>query len=124
MIGRRTLAMLALSLVAASCGGNSPCGGGARSDLSVWAEKEHLIGAAFSLSGAQPGGEWHVVLVHEGGVAWRGVARADGHGDLKVKRRLHDYPGADRVAIRAHGPAGATCAATVQLKSDRLSGDL
>jgi hypothetical protein len=116
--------VLALSLVAAGCGGESRCGGGARPALSVWAEEEHLIGAAFSLTGAQPGGRWMVVFVHEGGVVWRGAARADADGALKVKRRLDDYPGADRIAVRAHGPDGATCNASVQLKSDRVSNDL
>src|SRR5690349_1167558 len=121
MIGRRTLAVLALSLLAAGCGGDRQCGGGSRSALSVWAEEEHLIGAAFKLTGARPGGTWEVVFVHEGQVAWRGSVRADAHGYVKVMRRLDDYPGADRIAVRAHGPAGATCAATTRLKSDRLS---
>src|SRR4051794_35883200 len=123
MIARSVPILLAL-VILAGCGGESPCGGGAKSTLSVWAEREHLIGAAYSLTGAKPGGQWRVVFVHEGRVAWRGTVRADGHGYLKVKRRLDDYKGADRIAIRAHGPDGATCAATAQLKSDRLSDDL
>jgi hypothetical protein len=124
MIARRVSAMLALGALAAGCGGDSQCGGGAKSKLSVWAEQERLIGAAFTLTGVRPGGEWRVVVVHEGRVAWRGSARADDHGSLKVKRRLDDYPGADRVAVRAHGPDGATCDAAVRLKADRLSRDL
>ena len=120
----RCLPVLLAPLILAGCGGGDQCGGGAKSSLSVWAEKEHLIGAAFSLAGAKPDGEWRVVLVHEGRVVWRGSARADTRGALKVKRRLDDYPGADRIAVRAHGPGGATCAATARLKADRLSPDL
>jgi hypothetical protein len=123
MIARSVLVLLAV-LALAGCGGDTHCGGGARSSLSVWAEEEHLIGAAFSLTGAKPDREWQVVLVHEGHVVWRGAARADVRGALKLKRRLDDYPGADRIAIRAHGPDGATCAATTRLKSDRVSDDL
>ena len=123
MIARSVPVLLALALLA-GCGGGNQCGGGARSSLSVWAEREHLIGASFSLTGAQPEGRWRVVLVHEGHVVWRGSARTDARGALEVKRRLDDYPGADRIAIRAHGPDGATCAATARLKSDRLSHDL
>src|SRR5689334_3788427 len=120
---RRTLAALALALLLAGCGEDSSCGGGARSRLAVWAEREHLIGATYELTGARPGGEWQVVLVHEGRVAWRGLARADARGTVHVKRRLDDYPGADRIAVRAHGPDGATCGASTRLKADRLSHD-
>jgi|tagenome__1003787_1003787.scaffolds.fasta_scaffold20814884_2 hypothetical protein len=129
MIARRmslTLALLALAGCGAN-GGGGRCGGGARSTLSAWAEQEQLIGAAFSLKGAHEGGEWRIVLVHEGHVTWRGTARAGADGALKVLRRLDDYPGADRIAVRAYGPSGATCAAATRLSSgkpDRLSHDL
>ena len=60
MIARSVPVLLAL-LILAGCGGENQCGGGAKSSLSVWAEQEHLIGAAFSLTGAEPEGQWRVV---------------------------------------------------------------
>ena len=114
MIGRRLPLALALALLA-GCGGDGKCGGGVHSKLSVWAEKERLIGASFTLTGAEPGASWRVVVVHEGHVTWRGKARVGADGTLKVKRRMDDYPGADRVAVRAYGPGGATCAEAMQL---------
>src|SRR3954452_19777284 len=111
MIARRmslTLALLALAGCGAN-GGGGRCGGGARSRVSGWAGQEQLIGAACSLKGAHEGGEWRIVLVHEGHVTWRGTARAGADGALKVLRRLDDYPGADRVSVRASWSRGGDC---------------
>jgi hypothetical protein len=119
MIGR-CLPVLLAAVVLSACGGGGQCGGGAHSELSVWAEKQRLIGAAFSLADADPGAAWRLVIVHEGHVAWRGSARVDRDGALKVLRRLDDYPGADRVAVRAYGPDGATCAASARLSDADL----
>jgi len=116
MIARRVPLALALALLA-GCGGDGKCGGGVQSKLSVWAEKERLIGAAFRLTGAEPGALWRVVVVHEGHITWRGKARVGEDGTLNVKRQMDDYPGADRVAVRAYGPGGATCTKALQLTS-------
>src|SRR3954453_11505375 len=119
MIARCLSALLVLALLA-GCGdaGNSRCGGGARPNLSVWAEKQHRIGATFRLAGAHPGVDWRLVVVHEGHVAFRGRARGGADGGLKVTHRMGGYPGADRVLVRAYGPDGATCAATARLSDD------
>src|SRR5262245_25509402 len=111
---RRTLPALVLGLVLATCGGSSECGGGAKPGLSVWSERAGL-GAAFTLEHARPDTDWHLTVVHEGRIAWRGSARTDHAGALKVIRRFGDYPGADHVSVRAIAPNGATCAATAAL---------
>ena len=118
MIARRLSVVVLLLAVLAGCGGDSQCGGGARSSLSVWAEKERHIGATFMLSDARPGAAWRLVVVHEGHVAWRGRALVDRNGGLKVYRRFGDYTGADRVTVRAYGPGGATCAAAARLSDE------
>src|SRR3954468_1481398 len=120
MIARSVPVLLALALaLAGGCGGDARgtrnCGGGASSKLGVWPEQGGRIGAAFELVHARPGADWRLVVVHEGHVAWRGRAHTDGRGALKLVRRMGDYPGADRVAVRAYGPDGATCAASARL---------
>src|SRR5262245_51294838 len=108
----RTLPALALALLIGACGGDAKCGGGARSALSVRAEPSGL-GATFTLEHARPDTPWDLTLVHEGKVAWRGSARTDAAGALKVVRRFGNDPGADHVSVRAIAPDGATCAASV-----------
>src|SRR4051812_5968727 len=120
MIARSVPVLLALALaLAGGCGGDAretrSCGGGAASKLGVWPEHQGRVGAAFELVHARPGAGWRLVVVHEGHVAWRGRAQTDGRGALKVVRRMGDYPGADRIAVRAYGPDGATCAASARL---------
>src|SRR5262245_25117416 len=109
MIARRTAFALLVAVVAAGCGGHNQCGGGARSSLSVWAEKGGRVGATFRLDGARAGEAWRLVVVHEGHVAWRGRALAGPDGRLKLTQRMEDYRGVDHVSVRAYGPAGATC---------------
>jgi hypothetical protein len=114
MIAPRASVALALAAVAIGCGGDSQCGGGARSSLSIWGEQQHRIGATFKLMGARPASHWRLVFVHEGHV-WRGRAQADGDGALTLRRHIDDYRGVDQVSVRAYGPDGATCAAATDL---------
>ena len=51
---------------------------------------------------------WHVVLVHERRVAWRGTAK----GSFELERAFADYPGSDAVTARATGPRGTVCQVT------------
>jgi hypothetical protein len=115
---RRTPVVLALAVALGACGGDAQCGGGARSGLSVWAERAGL-GAAFTLEHARPDTDWRLTVVHEGHIAWRGGARTDGGGALKVIRRFGDYPGVDHVSVRAIAPDGATCAASVAFADEK-----
>jgi hypothetical protein len=114
MLARRLPVALLLAALAVSCGGDGACGGGAHSELSVWPEEDHRIGATFKLRGAHPGDRWRLVFVHERHV-WRGEARADRDGALTLTRRIDDYHGVDHVSVRAYGPDGATCAASQNL---------
>jgi hypothetical protein len=117
MIARRMSVALALAALAAGCGGDSGCGGGAHSSLSVWPEKDGKVGLRFALVGAHAGEPWRLVVVHEGHVRWRGSAVADRDGRFELSRRMGDYPGVDHISVRAYGPGGATCSASSQLSS-------
>lgn len=92
------------------------CGAGARSELRVTQQDSGSpIEARFDVYG-KARSKWKVVVTHERDVAWRGnrwvVASA---GYLRVARSLPDYDGPDTVSVRAWGPKGLTCRATVQL---------
>src|SRR4051812_27809188 len=115
MIARRLSAALVLAALAAGCGGDSQCGGGAHSSLSVWSGKGGKVGVASALAGAPPGDAWRLVVVHEGHVRWRGRAVAGHDGRLELYRQVGDYGGVDHVSVRAYGPGGATCAASADL---------
>jgi hypothetical protein len=119
MIARRVSVALVLAALAAGCGGDSQCGGGAHSSLSVWSEKGGKVGVTFSLSGARPREAWRLVFVHEGHVRWRGRVAADADGRLKLHQRVGDYRGVDHVSVRAYGPGGATCSASASLSDVR-----
>src|SRR5215218_7464415 len=118
MLARRTPLALIVAALAVGCGGDSQCGGGASSTLSIWGEKQHRIGATYKLAGARPGTRWRLVFVHEGHVS-HSKALADGSGAFKLTRRIDDYHGVDHVSVRAYGPDGATCAAAADLSDDQ-----
>jgi hypothetical protein len=65
-----------------------------------------VIRARFEV-GRSRAGTWHVVLVHERRVAWRGSA----NGSFELERSLPDFPGSDAVTARATGPRGVVCQA-------------
>ena len=81
------------------------CGGSVTADLRLRAQGGIRVRLEVEHSRA---GIWHVVLVHERRVAWRGTAR----GSFEVERSLPDYPGSDAVIARATGPGGAVCQLT------------
>jgi hypothetical protein len=118
MIARRTSVALVLAALAAGCGGDSHCGGGAHSSLSIWSEKGGKVGMTFELAGARAGDPWRLVVVHEGHVRWRGRVVAGEDGRLKLYRRVGDYMGVDHVSVRAYGPGGATCSASAALSDE------
>ncbi|HSD77731.1 MAG TPA: hypothetical protein VLA98_10010 [Solirubrobacteraceae bacterium] len=88
------------------------CGRGAASELRLKAD-DGAIEIEFRVHHARVGGLWRVTLVRERRVVWRGRART-GSGDdsFRVRRRVRDLPGADRVTARTVGPRGLTCAAS------------
>jgi hypothetical protein len=91
------------------------CGGGVRSEMKLKAD-DGGIEAEFELRQARGGSPWHMVIVQEGRVMWRSTVRtAHRTGALRVRRRLADLPGADRVSIRAAGPRGVSCRAAATL---------
>jgi hypothetical protein len=91
------------------------CGTGASSRLRLRA-KDGALRVEFELNSRRSGERWRVVLVHERRVAWRGRARTrSGSGSFRIRRSLPDFEGADQVTVRASGPRGNTCQASVLL---------
>jgi hypothetical protein len=132
---RRLLPVLALALLAGAPqaaqarggdggggGGGRPevrvsgaCGRGATSRLRLRA-RDGAIELEFEVDETRAGRSWRVVVVHEGRVAWRGLAHTGRpSGSFSLERRVADYAGSDQVMARAVGPRGITCQATATL---------
>jgi hypothetical protein len=93
------------------------CGRGATSKLRLTA-RHGAIRVEFKLDTNRGGQRWRVILVQERRVVWRGRARTrSGSRSFRIRRSIPDLDGADRVTVRASGPAGNTCAATALLTS-------
>jgi hypothetical protein len=103
-------------------GGNRPevrvagsCGRGASSNLKVKA-RDGGLEVEFEVEHTRANARWHIVLVQERQVAWRGSARTHApSGSFSLERRLSDFPGPDQVMARGVGPRGITCQATAVL---------
>ncbi|MDX8150594.1 hypothetical protein SK069_03230 [Patulibacter brassicae] len=94
--------------------GETRCGQGARTRLEL-RSRDGAIDLRFRLQRGRAGERWRVVVVQEGRLAWRGRRTTSRRGELDVRRRLRDLPGADRVTARAAGPRGTTCAVSLVL---------
>jgi hypothetical protein len=65
------------------------------------------------------GTAWSVVVVHERRIAWRGAQRTGSSSGVFSRRlTLPDWPGRDMVTVRALGPGGEVCRASVTLAGD------
>ncbi len=95
--------------------GETRCGQHARTRLEL-RSRDGTIDVRFRLQRGRGGERWRVVVVQEGRLAWRGTRTTSRRGELDVRRRLRDLPGADRVTARAAGPRGTTCAVTLVLR--------
>ncbi|MDO8212394.1 hypothetical protein [Conexibacter sp. CPCC 206217] len=90
------------------------CGSGVSAELRAKA-KDGAIAVELRIDSRRSGERWRVVLVHERRVAWRGTVRTRGGGDLRVRRTLPDFGGADEITTLASGPRGVRCQATAVL---------
>ena len=62
------------------------------------------------------GATWSVVVVHERRIAWRGRARTgSSSGAFSRRLTLPDWSGPDTVTVRALGPGGEVCRASVTI---------
>lgn len=69
-------------------------------------------------SGRRPA-RWHVVVVHERRIAYRGIVRGDaGSSRASLRLTLADLPGPDSVSVRATGTATESCRATATIFGD------
>jgi hypothetical protein len=68
----------------------------------------------FDLRARPRGGRWLVVVVHERRLVFHGRLRTSrSSGRISLRRSLPDFFGEDTVRLRASGPRGATCRASV-----------
>jgi hypothetical protein len=109
------------SQAAARGGGDRPevrvagvCGTGATSKVRLRQRDGGDIEVRFEVEHARSGQGWHVALMRERRVVWRGQARTQ-NGSFEIERRLPDFSGADQVTARAVGPRGLTCTASATL---------
>jgi hypothetical protein len=85
---------------------SASCGAGVSAQLRLRVQ-DNRIRARFEVDHSRAG-TWHVALVHERRVAWRGIAK----GTFEIERALPDFPGSDAVSARATGPRGIVCQVT------------
>lgn len=112
------LVLLALALPAPALakggdeGDRGSCGRGATSELRVQSTGGGLR-LRFRVDTRRTG-TWRVTVAQERRVVLRTTARARS-GSFRVERTLRDLPGSDTVTVRASGPGGLTCNASVTL---------
>jgi hypothetical protein len=86
------------------------CGAGAASSMRLRAD-DGEIELRFEARHGRPFARWRIVVVQERRVVWRGRARARS-GRVRVRRRLTDLQGVDRITVTASGPGGLRCVAS------------
>jgi hypothetical protein len=70
----------------------------------------------FSIRTRRRGTTWSVVVVHERRIVWRAPARTGSSSGAFSRRLLRpDWDGRDTVTVRALGPAGEVCRASVTI---------
>lgn len=90
------------------------CGRGATAALRLRG-RDGALRVRFEVEHARAGRSWRVALIQDRRIVWRGAARTGPRGAFEVERTLRDLPGAERIAVRAAGPAGLTCFAAAAL---------
>jgi hypothetical protein len=122
-ISLTAIAALALVPAAASAkhGGDrgvrvaGTCGHGATSQLKL-KNDGGVIEVEFEVDQNRVGKRWHVTLVRDGKVVYRGQrTTAAPSGSFSVERRIRNLAGADRITARGAGPNGLTCVASATL---------
>jgi hypothetical protein len=85
--------------------------------LRVRTRDEDELRVDYAIRTARRGASWSVVVVHERRIAWRGPARTgSSSGDLSRRLTLPDWPGRNTVTVRALGPGGEVCRASVTIR--------
>jgi hypothetical protein len=117
------LALLFVALPASAKDGGEvrvagSCGTGAAASLRL-RSKDGGIELRFEVEHTRRGVVWHVVVVHERRVEWKGDTRTNrSTGSFELRRTLRDFPGSDEVTVRALGPRGVVCRAQATLPGD------
>jgi hypothetical protein len=91
------------------------CDGTPVSSTRIRVRGEHgVLDVRFEIRAAKAGTTWHVAVVHEHRIAWKGAVRAmPTSGAIHVRRRLRDLAGSEVVTAHAWGPQGRGCRASI-----------
>ena len=89
------------------------CTGSSATELRVRAEEGRLE-IEFRVDAVPRGRAWTVVVLRERRIAFRGVLRPRGSSrSVELRRTVVDWPGAERVLVRAVARDGEACRASV-----------
>ena len=96
-----------------------PCSARSTVRLRVRTRDEDELRVDLTVRTPRRGAAWSVVVVHERRIAWRGTQRTgSSSGAFSRRLTLSDWPGRDMVTVRALGPGGEVCRASVTVAGD------
>ncbi len=95
------------------------CTGGTTAELRVRARDDGGLRLDLELRSGRRPARWHVVVVHERRLAYRGIVRTDaGSSRASLRLTLADLSGPDSVSVRATGTATQSCRAAATIFGD------
>jgi len=95
------------------------CTGGTTGQLRLRARDDGELRLDLVLRNGRRPARWHVVVVHERRIAYRGIVRADaGSSRASLRLTLADLSGPDSVSVRATGTTVSPCRATATIFGD------
>jgi hypothetical protein len=92
------------------------CTGGTTAELRVRARDDGELRLDLVLRSRRRPARWHVVVVHERRIAYRGTVRAGTGASLRLT--LADLAGPDSVSVRATGTGTQSCRASATIFGD------
>ena len=93
-----------------------PCSARSTVRLRVRARDDGELRVELTVRTTRRSAVWSVTVVHERRIAWRGAQRTgSSSGAFSRRLTLPDWPGRDTVSVRALGPGGEVCRASVAI---------
>jgi hypothetical protein len=95
------------------------CTGRSTVQLRVRGRDDDLLRVDLTVRTTRRGATWGVVVVHERRLARRAHARTSlSSGSFSRRFTVADWPGRDAITVRALGPGGEVCRASVVVSED------